>query len=40
MLIEVDNLAEALETTIDSDRPMLVAEVEKTINLYAQVLKL
>lgn len=39
MLIEVDNLAEALETTIDSDRPMLVAEVEKTINLYAQRLK-
>lgn len=39
MLIEVDNLAEALETTLDSDRPMLVAEVEKTINLYAQKLK-
>ncbi|WP_291651561.1 DHH family phosphoesterase [Clostridium sp.] len=39
MLIEVDNLAESLETTLDSDRPMLVAEVEKTINLYAQKLK-
>ncbi|MBS5308475.1 DHH family phosphoesterase [Clostridium sp.] len=39
MLIEVDNLAEALETTLDSDRPMLVAEIEKTINLYAQKLK-
>ena len=39
MRIEVDNLAEALETTLDSDRPMLVAEIEKTINLYAQKLK-
>ncbi|GAA0086769.1 DHH family phosphoesterase [Clostridium sp. CTA-7] len=39
MLIEVDNLSESLETTIDSDRPMLVAEIEKTINLYAQRLK-
>lgn len=39
MLIEVDNLSEALETTVDSDRPMLVAEIEKTINLYAQKLK-
>ena len=39
MLIEVDNLSEVLETTMESDRPMLVAEVEKTINAYAQRLK-
>lgn len=39
MLIEVDNLSEALETTSESDRPMLVAEVEKAINTYAQKLK-
>lgn len=39
MLIEVDNLSEVLETTMESDRPMLVAEVEKTINTYAQRLK-
>ena len=38
-LIEVDNLSEALETTLEIDRPMLVAEVEKNINLYAQKLK-
>lgn len=39
MIIEVDNLSEILETTMESDRPMLVAEVEKTINAYAQRLK-
>ena len=39
MIIEVDNLSEVLETTRESDRPMLVAEVEKTINAYAQRLK-
>ena len=39
MIIEVDNLTEVLETTMESDRPMLVAEVEKTINAYAQRLK-
>ena len=39
MIIEVDNLSEVLETTIESDRPMLVAEIEKTINAYAQRLK-
>ena len=39
MIIEVDNLSEVLETTMESDRPMLVAEVEKTINAYAQRLK-
>ena len=39
MLIEVDNLSEVLETTNESDRPMLVAEVEKCINAYSQKLK-
>ncbi|MGL5353683.1 MAG: DHH family phosphoesterase [Clostridium sp.] len=39
ILIEVDNLAEALETTQDGDKPMLVAEVERDINAYAQKLK-
>ena len=39
MLIEVDNLSEVLETTNESDRPMLVAEVERTINAYSQRLK-
>ena len=39
MIIEVDNLSEVLENTMESDRPMLVAEVEKTINAYAQRLK-
>ena len=39
MIIEVDNLSEVLETTMESDRPMLVAEVEKSINAYAQRLK-
>ncbi|MDV4150807.1 DHH family phosphoesterase [Clostridium sp. AL.422] len=39
MIIEVDNLSEVLETTMETDRPMLVAEVEKSINAYAQRLK-
>ena len=39
MLIEVDNLSEALERTEESNRPMLVAEVEKAINAYGQKLK-
>lgn len=39
MLIEVDNLSEALERTEESNRPMLVAEIEKAINLYGQKLK-
>ena len=39
VLIEVDNLAEALERTEESNRPMLVAEVEKAINAYSQKLK-
>lgn len=39
MLIEVDNLAETLETTDDQDRPLLVAEIEREINAYAQKMK-
>lgn len=39
MLVEVDNLSEALDATEETDRPMLVAEVEKAINGYAQKLK-
>lgn len=39
ILIEVDNLTEALDTTEDRDKPMLVAEVERDINEYAQKLK-
>lgn len=39
MLIEVDNLSEVLEGTEESERPLLVAEVERTVNLYAQKLK-
>ena len=39
VLIEVDNLSEALERTEESNRPMLVAEVEKAINAYGQKLK-
>ena len=39
VLIEVDNLSEALERTEENNRPMLVAEVEKAINAYGQKLK-
>ena len=39
VLIEVDNLSEVLETTLESDRPMLVADIEKSINQYAQRIK-
>ena len=39
MLIEVDNLSEALERTDEANRPMLAAEVEKAINSYAKKLK-
>lgn len=39
MLIEVDNLSEALERTDESNRPMLAAEVEKAINSYSKKLK-
>ena len=39
MLIEVDNLAEAMDGTDEANRPMLAAEVEKMINAYAKTLK-
>ena len=35
VLIEVDNLNEALDTTEENDRPLVVAEVERMINAYA-----
>ena len=35
MLIEVDNLTEALDTTDEEDKPLVVAEVERCINSYA-----
>lgn len=39
MLIEVDNLTEVLEGTYEQDRPLVVAEIERTINAYAQRLR-
>ncbi|MGG7179214.1 DHH family phosphoesterase [Clostridium paraputrificum] len=35
VLIEVDNLNEALDTTEENNRPLVVAEVERMINAYA-----
>lgn len=39
MLIEVDNLSEVLDKTEENDRPLLVAEIERMINSYANNLK-
>lgn len=39
MLIEADNLSEALERTEEADRPMLAADVESMINSYGQKMK-
>ena len=39
MLLEADNLTEVLETTDESERPLLVADLERMINSYAQKLK-
>jgi cyclic-di-AMP phosphodiesterase len=36
MLIEVDNLDEVVKTIEDDYKPLLVAEIERTINSYAQ----
>lgn len=36
MLIEVDNLDEVIKSTDEDSRPMLIAEIEKNINSYAQ----
>ncbi len=35
VLIEVDNLTDVLEATDENDRPLVVAEIERTINSYA-----
>lgn len=39
MLLEVDNLDEALKSIDEGKRPLLVAEIERTINSYANNLK-
>jgi len=39
MLIEVDNFSEALDNTDENNRPLLVAEIERNINSYANNLK-
>lgn len=39
MLIEVDNFTEVLGKTDESNKPLLVAEIERTINSYANNLK-
>lgn len=39
MLIEVDNFSEVLDKTDENNRPLLVAEIERTINAYANNLK-
>ncbi|MDS0527913.1 DHH family phosphoesterase [Clostridium sp. SHJSY1] len=36
VLVEVDNLSEVLDVTDEGDRPLVVAEVERKINSYAQ----
>ena len=36
MLVEVDNLDEVLKSTEEDKRPLLIAEIERTINAYAQ----
>lgn len=39
MLIEVDNFTEAIDKTDENNRPLLAAEIERTINNYANNLK-
>jgi c-di-AMP phosphodiesterase-like protein len=39
MLIEVDNFTEVLGKTDENNRPLLVAEIERTMNTYANNLK-
>ncbi|WP_333887447.1 DHH family phosphoesterase [Clostridium sp.] len=36
MLIEVDNLDEVIKSTEEDKKPLLIAEIERTINSYAQ----
>ena len=35
MLIEIDNFTEALDTTDDVDKPLVIAEIDRQINSYA-----
>ena len=39
MLIEVDNFSEVMENIDENNRPLLAAEIERTINLYSNSLK-
>lgn len=39
MVIEVDNLNEALETTDEDDKPLVIAEIDRTMTSYANKLK-
>lgn len=39
MLIEVDNFNEALDTTDDTDKPLVIAEIDREINSYAHRLE-
>jgi cyclic-di-AMP phosphodiesterase len=36
MLVEVDNLDEVVKTTEEGNKPLLIAEIERTVNAYAQ----
>ncbi|MDT8719301.1 DHH family phosphoesterase [Clostridium sp. 19966] len=36
MLVEVDNLDDVVKTTEENQKPLLIAEIERTINNYAQ----
>ena len=39
MLIEVDNFNEALDTTDDANKPLVIAEIDREINSYAHRLE-
>ena len=39
MLMEVDNFDDVINTMEEDDRPLIIAEIERTINMYAQRLK-
>lgn len=39
MLIEIDNLDDVLKTVDENEKPLIIAEVERTINIYAHQLK-
>ncbi|CAB1255486.1 DHH family phosphoesterase [Clostridium sp. MT-14] len=38
MLIEVDNFDDVIKTMEEDDKPLIIAEIERTINIYAQSL--